>query len=276
MLRGFYGAASGMITQQRQTEMLNNNLANAETPGYKGEQGSIRAFPEMLIQAQGTNAQPGNIPYTVGSMNTGVYMQEQTPNFAQGDMRETGNNTDLAIQQGDLPINEETDRPGALFFTVANEDGDVRYTRNGNLTVDGEGFLTTAQGYYVLDEDGDPMNVENEFFDVDEAGNITDEDGAAVGQLNVVLAEQPEDLVKEGDGLFALDDEEAEPLPTAIGAEDVDYTINQQMLEQSNIDPQQAMTDLMQSQRTFESNQTVLQAYDQSMELAVSEVGRLQ
>ena len=80
MLRGFYTAASGMLTQQRKTEMLANNMANVNTPGFKSDQSAIRAFPEMLLQRM----EPGRgvsapVSRTIGSLNTGVYMQEAMP-----------------------------------------------------------------------------------------------------------------------------------------------------------------------------------------------------
>ena len=81
MLRGFYTAASGMIAQQQRTEMLTNNMANANTPGFKQDQSSLRAFPKMLMERMesGSSAKPGlNLPgsSTIGEMNTGVYVQE--------------------------------------------------------------------------------------------------------------------------------------------------------------------------------------------------------
>ena len=95
MFRGFYTAASGMYTQQRKTEMLTNNMANVNTPGFKADQSSIRAFPEMLLQRlESTPSPAGNSE--VGAVNTGVYMQESIPRFIQGDLRQTDLPTDLA------------------------------------------------------------------------------------------------------------------------------------------------------------------------------------
>src|SRR3954449_1922827 len=104
MLRGFYTAASGMLTQQRKTEMLANNMANVNTPGFKADQSAVRAFPEMLLQRM----EPGSgmaapVSRTIGSLNTGVYMQEAMPKFRQGDLKETELNTDIAILDVGLP-----------------------------------------------------------------------------------------------------------------------------------------------------------------------------
>src|SRR5690625_4001768 len=122
-----------MIAQQRQQEMVSNNITNANTPGYKADQATLRSFPELLIRQMGSR----NIPTTnglklpvnrpIGSLHTGVYAQESIPNFSQGDVRETGMFTDLALVDGQNP-----DETGSVFFTVQNADGDIRYTRNGN------------------------------------------------------------------------------------------------------------------------------------------------
>ncbi|WP_209121799.1 flagellar hook-basal body protein [Alkalihalobacillus sp. BA299] len=271
MLRGIYGSAAAMLAQQQRQEMLTNNLANANTPGFKADQASLRSFPNMLIQAVNTsNMKTGSD--IVGSLATGAYLQERTPNFLQGDLQQTDNNTDLALLQGTVPVNEEG-RQGALFFTVQNSDGEVRYSRNGNLAVNGQGFLVNSQGFYILNTDGQPLQVGNEEFRVDREGFVLTENGEPLGQIQVALAEDPMLLVKEGDGLLRLT-EEGE-LPTAIGNGQVAYQIQQGFVERSNVDSAQTMTEMMSAYRNFEANQKVLQAYDRSLEKAVNEVGRI-
>lgn len=272
MLRGLYGAASGMIAQQQRTEMLTNNLANINTPGYKGEQASMRSFPNMLLKAMDTNNPgPGRSRY-IGELTTAVYLQERTPNFRQGDIYETRNATDLAILQGVVPMNEDG-RPGALFYTVQNENGEIRYSRNGNFAVDGRGFLVTSSGHYVLDTAGQPVQVVNEHFTVNEQGFVFGENGAILGQINLAYAEDPLQLVKEGNGLLRFTGEG--DLPTAIGNEAITYQIKQRYIERSNVDAGQTMTEMMAAYRAFEANQKVLQAYDQSLDKAVNEIGRI-
>ncbi|ASN04085.1 flagellar hook-basal body protein [Virgibacillus necropolis] len=266
MLRGFYTAASGMIAQQRRQEAMANNISNVNTPGYKADQPTLRAFPEMLMQQMGSAELPtkhgfkvpGN--HSIGSLNTGVYVQENVPKFSQGDIRETGISTDMALINGVLP-----DKTGALFFTVQNDAGEQRYTRNGNFTVDGQGFLVANQGYYILDQAGNRVQTNGLDFAVTQDGN------AQVGGQNIPLgiAYTPDasQMAKEGNGLFIGEMREA-PAGTT-------YTIKQGFLEQSNVDSLQAMTQMMESYRMFETNQRVLKAYDESMGKAVNEVGRL-
>ena len=266
MLRGFYNAASGMIAQQRTQESLANNIANMNTPGYKADQTSLRAFPELLLREMGSQKIPTKNPVhlpvhnTIGTINTGVYLQETTPNFTQGDMKETGLTTDLALVQTNVP-NEF----GALFFTVQHEDGDVRYTRNGNFTVDAEGFLVTSQGYYVLDDNQNPIQTNGMEFTVNETGVLTTAGGTA--QLGIRYAADANALVKEGSDLF---NGEAGAVPNGAN-----FTVKQGHLERSNVDALQTMTDMMSAYRLFETNQRVLRAYDESMGKAVNEIGKL-
>lgn len=273
MLRGFYTAASGMIAQQRVQETLSNNIANANTPGYKADHATLRAFPELLIEQMGTKEIPTsngfNLPIQneIGGLHTGVYAQEAIPNFVQGDLRETGISTDLALVNGDMP-----DPEGNLFYTVQNQDGEVRYTRNGNFTVDGQGFLVSNQGSYVLDDAGNSIQTDGLEFNVTPEGTVQ-----AAGQnipLGIEYSPNANDLAKEGNGLFQLAEDGA-PLVDARANAGITFTVEQGLLERSNVDPAQAMTEMLQAYRMFETNQRVLKAYDQSMDKAVNEIGRL-
>ncbi|WP_080872425.1 flagellar hook-basal body protein [Oceanobacillus timonensis] len=268
MLRGLYGAASGMMTQQRQQEALSNNIANANTPGYKADQTAIRAFPELLIQQSGGQ---NTIPTTqggfnpsdsrpLGGMNTGVYVQETIPRFSQGDITESGLPTDVAIQQREVP-----DENGAIFFAVQNGDGDVRYTRNGNFTIDADGYLVTSQGNYVLDENGENIQTNGTVDTITPEGVIPTADGDTA--LGMQYVADVNTLTKEGNDLF---DGDAEAVPAEAA-----FALQQGALEQSNVNTEQTMADMMDAYRLFESNQRVLRVYDESLGKAVTEVGRL-
>lgn len=272
MFRGFYTAASGMISQQRRQEMISNNVANINTPGYKADQVSLRSFPELLIQQMNETKLPvqnsvrKRMTTPIGTLNTGVYAQDITPNFTQGTLRETGISTDLAIIDGDYP-----DETGSIFFTVQNEAGDIRYTRNGNFTIDGQGYLTTNEGYYVLDRAGNRIFTDGLQFNVTADGMI--EFGNMQTPLGLAYIANANDLTKEGNGLFNPEPGNAEAVdPLQVGAT---FTIQQGFLEGSNVDPAQTMVEMIQAYRNFEMNQRVLKEYDESMRKAVTEIGRL-
>ncbi|MFI8687669.1 flagellar hook-basal body protein [Rossellomorea sp. NPDC077527] len=278
MFRGFYTVASGMLSQQRKTEMLTNNMSNANTPGYKADQASMRAFPEMLMDRMDSTSIPTektlSLPFNqrIGKLNTGVYMQETIPSFVQGDLQETGRGLDVALLDASMPIDEETGIRGSVFLTVEGADGSPRYTRNGNLTVNGNGFLTTNSGRYILDENGDRIQLDSDQFTVGEKGQIL-VGGNPVATLGVGYSDNPNQLIKQGDGLFARVDKAA--LPDAYEEDNVSFSTKQGFLERSNVDASRTMTDMMSAYRAFEANQKVLQAYDRSMEKAANEIGRV-
>lgn len=264
MLKGFYTAASGMLSAQYRQNMLTHNLANAETPGFKADQGVARSFPTMLMQAN--SSQAGNLQnkQPIGALSTAVYMQEQLTNMRQGDVRQTGSATDLALLQAGTTENQ------AVLFSVATENGE-RYTRNGNFQTDAEGRLATASGYLVQGIDGNPIQVDGDSFQVESGGAVL-VDGEDRGTIQVVFAENTNTLEKDGDGLYRT---EEEPLPTAYGNDAITFQLQQQALENSNVDTAQTMNEMLSTYRMFEANQKVLQAYDQSLEKAVNEVGRI-
>ncbi|MBP0725099.1 flagellar hook-basal body protein [Bacillus sp. RG28] len=277
MLRGFYTAAAGMIAQQRVTEYLTNNLSNANTPGYKGEQASLRAFPEMLMQRMGVDDIPQSPNATqngpnIGTLNNGVYMQETIPTFTQGDLQQTNKSTDIAIQERIMPFNTAAKTKGALFFAVQNEEGKQRYTRNGNFALDQQGYLTTNNGLYVLDENNKRIHVQSTDFKMLEDGTIL-ENNQRVAKLKIAFSNNPYSLLKEGEGLFRTSN--GQPLPNAPRNNQLSYTVNQGFLERSNVDVTSTYTNLMSAYRSFEANQKVVQAYDKSMDLAANDIGKL-
>lgn len=259
MIRGLYTATAGMISQQRRQDMLTNNIANANTPGHKADQASLRTFPQMLI-ANLTNAYESSS----NELATGVYLQETIPNFLQGSLIETSNDTDVALIDGNLPENS------ALMFAVQTDDGQ-RFTRNGNFTVDNDGRLVTRQGMPVLDVNDEQIFLQSENFQMLTDGTILEND-VEVAQLNVFLIDDANDLVKEGNGLFRA---EGVAPASAVGNPEAAYQLQQGFLERSNVDLQQTMTEMLNAYRSFEANQKVLQTYDQSLDKAVNQVGRI-
>ncbi|MCJ8007938.1 flagellar hook-basal body protein [Lederbergia wuyishanensis] len=255
MLRGFYTVASGMFAQQRKTDLLTNNMANINTPGFKEDTAAIRAFPEMLLQRIDSSNSRSK---TVGPINTGVYMQETLPRFIQGDLRQTDLGTDLALT--DL---EDT----SVFFTV-EVNGQTKYTRNGRFTLDAEGLLTTAEGFPVLDVNGNRIRLNSDQFKVTSNGTI-EEDGVQVARLGIGAAENPETLIKEGNGLYRTENNGT--LPNADGI----FSVSQGFIEASNVDPTRAMAEMLTAYRAFEANQKIIQAYDKSLDKAVNEIGKV-
>jgi flagellar basal-body rod protein FlgF len=269
MLRGLYTATAGMLAQQKRTEMLSNNIANANTPGYKADQSSVRAFPEMLLNRIDSKS----VPTAVGAINTGAYLQELTSLATQGDIRETGLMSDVALVEQNVPLHAETNVKGMLFFAVENQAGEERYTRNGHFSLDQNGNLL-SNGNQVLSTTGQPITVPSSNYEITEDGFIyVDEENIPIAQIDVRFEGDVRNLVKEGNDLNRTVNND--PLVSAVDNEEIEYQLKQNYLEGSNVDLARSYTDMMTAYRSFEANQKVLQAYDKSMDKAVNEIGRL-
>ena len=279
LFKGFYTVATGMVAQQRKTEILTNNMANANTPGFKSDQSTIRSFPDMLMSAVSSTTVPTEHGFalkkldTVGAVNAGVYLQETPANYQQGSIYETDFRTDVALIDGQLPIDAASGNQGAIFFRLENPNGGESYTRNGNFTLDGEGYLVSPNGLYVLSGNGERMQFTNDNFTISQDGTIIDENGQQAGTLGVAFSANPDLLVKQDNGLYNTTDNTA--LPSAYNQNGVTFSMQQSYLESSNVDAARSMTELMTAYRAFEANQKVLQAYDKSMDKAVNEIGRV-
>ena len=228
----------------------------------------------------------------LGTLYSGVYAQEGVPIFLQGAPIETGRRSDLAIIDQGL-VNPETGARGYLFFAVQGDDEAIMYTRNGQFSLDPEGYLITSSGYQVLDQDGEPIQVDNPDFIILEDGRIMEEDPfepdvyVETGRLWLGYTEEPERLTKMGNDRYRWVNRPGEEGAGMQLAAEVDflneadelgqrpYQIMQGFIEGSNVDPTQTLTEMLSMYRLYEANQKVLQAYDRSMEKLVSEVGRV-
>ncbi len=286
MFRGLYTATSGMMAHNRKQQVLTNNLANANTPGYKQDQTVMRAFPAQLIQAVQMGSSVNNsgvrIPTrqsVIGTMNTGVYAQEGIPSFLQGPLKETGSPTDISLLDELLPINPETQEKGTMVFAVALENNEIRYTKNGQFTVNQDGFLTTSEGDPILNQNLQPIRVNSTDFKVLDNGQIVSADGFGTGdRLWIGYTEESEKFIKEGQGLMRWSGA-PEAGPQFVDIVDLLNNtasfVKQGFIEQSNVDVTQTMTEMITTYRGFESNQKVIQAYDRSMEKTVNDIGRI-
>lgn len=244
MVSGMYTAASGLAAQMAKMEALSQNLANAGTPGFKGDfqviEGAARGPLQSALFVEGS---VGPQPVRIGRRLT---------DFGRGLIRETQNPPDLAIS-------------GSGYFSVETPRG-VRYTRAGNFAVAADGYLETMDGSRVQGQKGS-VRVPTGRFVVDSNGRILVE-GREVDRLRIVDPDAAS-LVREGGTLFGLKASAPEP-PAAKGAE-----IRQGFLEASNVDAVTTMTQFMVSLRAAEAYQKAIQALDQSLNQAASELSRI-
>lgn len=233
---GMIEGVETMLAQERRLDQTANNLANVDTAGYKRE--SV-TFWEMLYQVDADRQRVGK--------GLNIITDHQ-----QGHTQETGKPLDLAIN-------------GPGYFRIQTDQG-VRYTRAGNFELDPLGQLRMPDGGLVLG-DGGPVMIDGENFSIDRDGRVL-VDGQQVNQLAVVGINDPNNMIKEGKNLFRLNDEGQE-----IQAEG--FQVRQGFLEKSNVNSMEEMTTMIDLYRNYEAQQKMIQAVDDTDNLAISRVGRL-
>lgn len=284
MIRGLYTAAAGMITQQRRHDTATQNLANINTPGYKQVTSVQRSFPEVLVSMVG--GQTDNPNRELGKLNTGVIAEESMAMYKQGIITQSDSPSDFALVS-DIAVKDPTtgndivfDEAGKsisadgevtykpeAFFKVMDSQGQFRYTKDGSFKVSKDGHLLTSTGYQVLDSNNKPIIIKDSAagFQVDDQGNIVSpSNGKPVpDKLNIAVIQQPFQMVREGNGVFRIDDTEAAGVRTLAEGEQV--KLRQGYVESSNVNSSEAIIDMNTAVRAYEANQKIVQFYDRSL-----------
>ena len=177
MIKGLYTAYTGMINEQHRMDVLTNNLANADTNGFKKEGATSQSFDSMLAyKLRDISEGDRRMAKRIGMNNPGVKIGEGYTDFSEGPMKVTGNPFDLAL----------TDRGFfAVEFTNKAGETSVKYTRDGNFTLTQDGRLVTQDGDPVLDESGQPIEIDPlQKAEINTSGQIV-QDGRVVATIQV-------------------------------------------------------------------------------------------
>lgn len=251
MVRGLYLAGTGMLVQRSKMDVITNNIANADTLGYKQDALVSRSFEDMLISRM-NDPSVLNLTKEVGPLGTGIHIDEVFTSFAQGTPEQTGISTDLCLV-------------GNAFFVVNTPAGE-RYTRAGNFTLDAEGNLLDANGNQVQGEGGN-IQLTSDRFLVTETGDIYDLDtGNQAGKLRLVGFEEPQGLRKAGDNYFT---------DSGAGPKDPENAqVLQGYIESSNVNIAEEMVDMIITSRSYESNQRSARMIDETLERAVNDIAK--
>ncbi|WP_378951013.1 flagellar basal-body rod protein FlgF [Pelosinus sp. sgz500959] len=247
MIRGLYTGASGMLAESMRTDVISNNLANANTAGFKKDVAVMKDFASMLI----TRINDGAEAPVIGSLGVGAEVDEVATIHSMGPVRTTGNDFDLAIE-------------GKGFFAVETPRG-IRYTRNGTFAKNARNQLVTQDGDRVLGENG-PITITGGKMAVDNEGRIS-VDNQLVGKLQILEFDNEKQLTKEGASLYSA-------TPTQQGKASASG-VRQGFLEMSNVNVISEMVNLISNYRAYEVNGKVVQSNDQLLDKAVNEVGKL-
>ncbi len=254
MLRGMYSSVSAMINLQASQSVITNNMANINTTGYKAETLISKSFDELILSNNDRYVNGQGKKQQLGNLNPGVKIDETVTNYTQGTLVDTENDTDFAIN-------------GKGFFTVRDQQGNQRYTRDGVFKVDGRGYLVTTSGDNVLGINQvtntlEPIYVGQQKITMDISNNIL-LDSRRAYKFNVVDFENYNDLNKVGQNLFEADN--------AIGINN--YQVRNKVKETSNVDIIDVTSSLMSNLRAFEANQKVVQIMDSTLSKIANEIG---
>lgn len=259
MLRGIYTAGSGMTATMLESDMVANNIANLQTTGFKKSDVNYAEFGSVMM-----NKITGNDKTEIGTLNNGVQVVGSQTAFTQGVLNHTGNSLDVALE-------------GKGFFTVQDPNTfEEFYTRNGSFTQNAQGLVTTENGMILLSEQGNPFTLPQEAHSItiDSDGMMSVQSGQPpqsniLGQLKITQFENEATLESQGAYLY-------KPTETTKVVEfgTNPPTVVQGTLELSNVNAVQELIRNVTGSRRYESLQKAIHMQDQTLEQAVTQVGR--
>lgn len=254
MLDSLYIGATGMQAQQLNIDTIANNLANVNTSGYKR---SRIDFEDLLYRNVSAAATGGGMPAAAnGRMGMGAAISGTSKVFTEGDIKQTGEQLDVAIN-------------GAGFFEVTLPGGGVAYTRSGALQLDRDGMLITQSGQPLAANIQVPPDARQVRIDADGrvyAVMTGDDKGIEIGQIEIVTFTNPAGLSAVGQNLFTTTDRSGDAHINHPG-EGGSGVIAQGYLESSNVRLIDEMVALIVAQRAYEINSKVVQASDEMLSI---------
>ncbi|GAB1477090.1 flagellar basal-body rod protein FlgF [Bacillota bacterium] len=253
MVRGFYSAAAGVLSQQKAIDAIANNITNAATAGYKSQSTAESSFGKHLVARMTPSPGTGN-----SNIGPGAFMtvnSETYVDFTQGMMENTGRSVDMAIQ-------------GEGFFVISSEKYGDLLTRNGQFELDADGNLMLPGVGKVQNESGGEINLESSSFSVGKDGTIY-VGGKEADKINIASVNENPKLVKIVQGSFF----------SAEGyeqAEAKNYNVIQGAVEKANVNIAKEMSRIIAGQGNFTSCTEILKIYDKINELAVNRIGNIE
>ncbi|MBI4292040.1 MAG: flagellar basal-body rod protein FlgG [Betaproteobacteria bacterium] len=255
MIRSLWISKTGLDAQQTQIDVIANNLANVSTNGFKR---SRAVFEDLLYQ---TLRQPGasssqqtQIPSGL-QIGTGVRPVATERVFTQGNLQQTGNNLDVAIQ-------------GSGFFQIQMPDGSAAYTRDGSFHLDSQGQLTTSSGYRVQPSVTIPAAAQSVTIGRDGTVSVKLQGQAATSQVGTIqLANfiNPAGLQSFGENLYLETAASGTPSANTPGTNGLGL-LNQGYVETSNVNVVEELVNMIQTQRAYEINSKAIQTSDQMLQ----------
>lgn len=259
MIRSLFTAATGMVAQQLNLDVIANNLANVNTTGYKKNRADFQDLMYQIIEEPGTsNGQQGTSPSGI-QVGLGAKPAAVGKVFSQGDFESTGNSLDVAIE-------------GDGFFQVTLPSGDTAYTRSGALKLDSTGILVTSDGYQITPSITIPADAIGVTIAEDGQVSVKQQGTTAatqVGQLQIARFQNPAGLRARGRNLLEETESSGSATLGTPGENGVG-TISQGFLESSNVSVVEEIVQMVTGQRAYEANSKVIQTADNMLSSAIN------
>src|SRR5215467_1079481 len=252
MLRSLYSAASGMTAQQMNVDNIANNLANANTTGFKMRRAHFQdLLYQNMTQAGAAAGAQTTIPAGL-QLGLGTRASSNDIVFTEGNLTKTDNPLDLAIQ-------------GSGFFQIRLQNGSFAYTRDGSFKLDRDGNVITAEGDPLEPSIKIPADAQSITIAAD--GKVTYKmpnkpEAQTAGQIQVARFQNPGGLNSVGRNLFTTTDASGEAVMANPGGPEGNGTLLQNYLEQSNVSVVDEFINLIVAQRAYEANSKVVKASD--------------
>jgi len=248
MIKAMRTAASGMIAQQMNVDNIANNLANVNTTGYKKSKVEFQDVLYQNLRKAGTATAVGTMVPTNLDVGYGTRAVATVREFSVGDLMQTGNPLDLAIE-------------GNGFFQITMPDGTMAYSRDGALKLSAEGRIVTSDGFYLYPEITVPDNATSMSVGINgevSAMLVGSEEPQVIGQIELAKFINPAGLSAVGHNLYTQTPASGNPIvgnPTEEGMGKLD----QGYLEISNVKVVDEMVNMIVAQRAYELNSKVVQ-----------------
>jgi len=263
MIRALYSAASGMRAQEMNVDNIANNLANANTVGFKSRRAQFQDLMYQSVLQPGTASGQQTVVPAGLQLGLGTRPTSNEVIFTQGAFSETDNPLDVVIQ-------------GKGFFQITLPSGELAYTRNGQFQLDKNGNLVSGDGNLVQPQITFPPDTQAINIAADGTVTYTLPNQSAAqqaGQLQLANFQNPAGLASQGNGLFTPTDASGDPTVGVPGGPEGMGSLLQGYVEQSNVSIVDEFINLIQAQRGYEANSKVVTAAD-NMYQQVNNVSR--
>ena len=255
MLRSLHISRSGLDAQQTQLDVISNNLANVSTTGFKKARAVFEDLLYQVIRQPGAqSSQQTQLPSGF-QLGVGVRIVATERIHTQGALQQTGNQLDVAIN-------------GRGYFQILMPDGSTAYTRDGSFQVDSQGTLVTASGYAVQPNITIPQDALTVTIARDGTVSVTQPGvptPTILGQLQLASFINPTGLQSLGENLYAETAASGAPQVNLPGLSGLG-TLNQSMIETSNVNVAEELVNMIMAQRAFELNSRAITASDQMLQ----------